>query len=333
MILASAGAISLAVDIGEGSPHGSDFEVSCSKCHSPSGWHFDRSVYSYDHDAVFELAGTHKNLDCRQCHTSLVFKDAPSQCFQCHSDVHQNTLGLSCDACHSSQSWLVSNITEIHQNSRFPLMGAHAQADCQQCHKGSNPLIFEPLSTDCFACHQAEYHATTQPAHAQAGFSTDCSSCHTVFSMTWEGSFNHHFFPLIQGHAIAECNTCHQQSNYSGLDPTCYACHQQDFLATNDPNHQASGFSTSCTDCHDLSPGWPSNFDHDNRYFPIYSGKHAGEWNLCTDCHTTGNMQSFSCIDCHEHNRADMDDVHRGENGYAYESSRCLDCHPNGDSD
>jgi hypothetical protein len=334
LILASAGVLSLAMDNGERSPHGDDFEISCSKCHSPTGWHFDRSIYSYNHNEVFELSGSHNHLDCRQCHQTLLFKDAPNQCFQCHTDVHQQTVGMSCDRCHGTTTWLVSNLTEIHQNSRFPLLGAHAKADCQQCHTQANSLAFEPLSTDCFACHQADYHATTQPAHQSAGFSTECADCHTVFSYSWSGSFNHHFFPLIQGHALNDCNSCHQNGVYTGLSTDCFSCHQPDFEQTTDPNHVQSGFDTNCNSCHTLSPGWkPSTFDHDTQYFPIYSGSHNGEWNSCTDCHTTGNMASFSCIDCHEHNQSEMDDEHDDVNNYSYNSNRCFDCHSNGSSD
>lgn len=334
LILASAGAISFAMGIGEKSPHGEDFAVSCGKCHSASGWQFDREIYSYNHDEVYELTGSHASLDCRQCHQSLVFRDASSQCFECHTDMHQGTVGASCDRCHQTNTWLVSTISQIHQDSRFPLLGAHAHAECQQCHSNENPLVFEPVSVDCYTCHQADYQSTTQPAHSSAGFSTDCSSCHTVFSMSWGGSFNHHFFPLEQGHAITDCNSCHQNAVYTGLSTECNSCHQDDYQQTTDPNHVTSGFDTNCQLCHSLSPGWkPATFDHDAEYFPIYSGSHQGEWTSCTDCHTTGNMSSFSCIDCHEHSQAEMNDEHDDVNNYQWNSASCLDCHPSGGGD
>ncbi|HKJ01704.1 MAG TPA: hypothetical protein VJ997_04595, partial [Longimicrobiales bacterium] len=67
------------------------------------------------------------------------------------------------------------------------------------------------------------------------------------------------------------------------------------------------------------------------QYFPIYSGKHRGEWNSCGDCHTTPtDLSVFSCLTCHEHNQKDMDDKHKGRSGYVYESGACLSCHPRG---
>ena len=47
--------------------------------------------------------------------------------------------------------------------------------------------------------------------------------------------------------------------------------------------------------------------------------------------HFTGNFRQFECINCHEHNRTDMDDKHKEEQGYQYLSTACLGCHPRGD--
>ena len=93
------------------------------------------------------------------------------------------------------------------------------------------------------------------------------------------------------------------------------------------------GFPTTCADCHTTSAWIPSTWDHDSQYFPIYSGKHEGEWNQCSDCHTVaGNYSVFSCIDCHEHDDpADMADKHQGVPGYSYNSQACYTCHPTGE--
>ena len=57
-----------------------------------------------------------------------------------------------------------------------------------------------------------------------------------------------------------------------------------------------------------ITPAWkPATFDHDGKYFPVYSGSHNGKWNACSDCHTNNsNYAVFSCIACHEHNQTDM---------------------------
>jgi hypothetical protein len=107
------------------SPHGPDFKISCSTCHSPKGWELDRSVYSFNHDeTLMPLTGQHTNAECRQCHPSLVFSDAENECVSCHADHHQATVGSDCSRCHHSGSWLVSNINDIHRMSRFPSPGS-----------------------------------------------------------------------------------------------------------------------------------------------------------------------------------------------------------------
>jgi hypothetical protein len=320
------------------SPHGSDFKISCSTCHSSNGWQFDRSVYSFDHNKTkLPLIGQHTTISCKQCHPTLVFSEAKNQCVDCHSDVHEATTGSDCSRCHTPASWLVNDITEIHRMSRFPLSGAHRTADCYECHKSESSVRFDIAGVECIDCHRPAFLATSSPNHTQAGFSQDCSGCHPVNATQWNGNgFNHNFFPLSQAHAI-QCSDCHVTESYSGLNPECNSCHQDKFLAAKTPDHIVSGFPENCKLCHSLSPGWkPVSYrQHDSQSFPIYSGEHEGEWNSCTDCHSnTNNYAVFSCIDCHEHNQSSMDGKHRGEvSGYSYNSAECLRCHKTGKAD
>jgi len=320
------------------SPHGSDFKISCSKCHSSTSWELDQKIYSFDHNSTkLPLIGQHIGINCRLCHPTLVFSEAGTECVDCHIDIHQATVGQDCARCHTPSSWLVSNITEIHQNSRFPLLGAHKTADCFDCHYSENLTRFDINGISCIDCHRDDYLSTTLPNHVSAGFSDDCSGCHSINAARWEGAgFNHAFFPLQQSHAIA-CAECHTGDSYSGLSRACSSCHQADFIATTNPDHEQLGFPETCNLCHTLTPDWkPASYrQHDSESFPIYSGEHNGEWNACTDCHTnTGNYNVFSCLNCHEHNKTDMDDKHLGEvKGYSYISTECLRCHPNGEED
>lgn len=141
------------------------------------------------------------------------------------------------------------------------------------------------------------------------------------------------YYELLGAHSqIAnECITCHN-GNYNSIPNSCYGCHQTDYNNTTNPNHQASGFNTDCETCHTQNAWQPAAFDHDNQFFPIYSGTHREEWNSCSDCHTyPSNFSVFSCTDCHEHNKAETDDDHSEVRGYVYESTQCLSCHPKGD--
>jgi hypothetical protein len=179
-------------------------------------------------------------------------------------------------------------------------------------------------------CHRPSYDSARSPSHA--GFPTSCQDCHATTG--WRpASFDHGStrFPLTGAHRSTECGRCHQDGRYAGTPRDCYGCHQAQYNATANPNHGASGFPTSCQDCHGTN-GWrPASFDHDGRYFPIYSGKHRGAWSGCPDCHpNAGNYRAFACTNCHAHNKADMDKEHDDEGGYQYNSAACYRCHPRG---
>ena len=318
------------------SPHGKDFRYSCDLCHSAESWELDKEIYAFQHDStVFPLTGQHRAVECRQCHLSLVFLQAETECVECHADMHNQTVGMDCGRCHHTQSWIVPDISEIHRQGRFPLVGAHLSADCYQCHPSASALRFEPLGVACYDCHQAEYLATTNPDHAAANYSTNCEDCHNIYAFDWAGSgIDHSFFPLEQGHDIANCNQCHTPgTDYSNISAECYSCHEADYNASENPAHATAEFSTNCTECHSIAPGWkPAGFqEHDGLYFPIYSGEHAGEWGSCTECHPSpSNYAVYTCIDCHEHNQGDMDEEHDEVPGYVYESTACFECHPTG---
>jgi len=320
------------------SPHGEQLQFDCGECHTTGGWKQSIPYTTFDHSQTgFSIDGIHKQLDCKICHISLDFSEerGESVCISCHLDLHDQTLGSDCAVCHSSQSWIVNDIREIHQNSRFPLIGAHATADCFECHITENLMQFRPLGIECIDCHRHEYVATTSPNHLQAGYSTDCFDCHNVRSADWSaGGFEHGFFPLTGGHDIDDCFVCHSVGVYDKIPADCESCHIEDYNNTTDPSHLLSNFDIDCALCHSINAWRPSNFDHDALYFPIYNGKHSGEWNSCVDCHTVPtNYALFSCTDCHEHNQNDMDDEHHDENGYVYNSVNCLNCHPNGEED
>ncbi len=316
-------------------PHGDDLTFDCLDCHTTESWTFSAATAKFDHNETrFKLEGQHVVTDCKACHTSLVFSAAKTSCIDCHTDMHNNTVGMDCARCHDPKSWLVSNITEIHQMSRFPLLGTHNTAACADCHNSASNLEFQPLGVECIDCHRQDYDATTNPNHAQAGLSTDCIECHKIDAFSWSSQgFNHDFFPLRKGHEINDCSACHTSGVFEPISADCYSCHQNDFLTAANPSHQSSGFTTNCSDCHTTNPGWqPAKFDiHDDFYFPVYSGEHRGEWESCADCHTQPESYAiFSCTNCHEHNQGEMDDEHSDINGYSYNSLACYACHPMG---
>ncbi|MEZ5059156.1 MAG: hypothetical protein R2879_19135, partial [Saprospiraceae bacterium] len=321
------------------SPHGDNLKIDCASCHNPNGWEIDRSTLAFDHDTTtFALLGQHAVVDCKSCHTTLVFEQVESECISCHTDMHQQTVGTDCARCHSSQNWLVDDITDIHIQNGFQLLGVHNTIDCKECHTSASDLLFERIGNDCINCHMDDFTATTNPNHPGAGFSTNCIECHDMSGTDWTtvpgADINHDFFPLTKGHDINDCVRCHIDNNFSNLSTDCISCHQNDFDNTSNPNHSGAGFSVNCNNCHTTDPGWsPAQYtDHDATFFPIYSGEHAGVWNSCAECHTDPNdYASFTCTTCHQN--PETDNEHNGVNGYVYENTACLACHPTGTAD
>ncbi|NOX64558.1 MAG: hypothetical protein GXO85_01875 [Chlorobi bacterium] len=321
---------------GQDSPHGKDFELDCLLCHTTESWKIDKNKIKFDHSSTkFKLFGQHIDVNCSSCHTDLKFKNTSTDCESCHTDVHENSVGFDCANCHTTTSWIVSDILRIHRMSRFPLLGSHQTSDCSECHVSNSLLNFQPLGVECSDCHMDNYLSAKNPDHVSANYSTDCTECHNQSYPSWIGAgIVHDFFPLTGGHAITDCYECHSQDGFAGLSPDCYSCHQNNYNETTNPSHTTLGFSHDCQLCHTID-GWiPATFDHDNKFFPIYSGSHREAWSNCSDCHTNGNDYTvFSCLTCHEHNQADTDNKHREVGGYVYESNACYSCHPSGGGD
>jgi hypothetical protein len=312
-----------------------DFPTDCLQCHNVNTW----EDASFDHAAMadgFALVGAHVALPCSACHTGPDFEpifDAGGQndCYACHQAEHEDehpTFPTDCLQCHTVDTWDDADFDHAAAADGFALVGAHAGLECSSCHVGPD---FEPVfdaegQNDCFACHAADHE------EGHPDFPTDCLECHTVD--TWDGAdFDHGAqtdFDLVGAHVGLPCSSCHVGPDFELVfEPSgqndCFACHQ----AEHEGEHP--GFPTDCLQCHNVNTWAGATFEHD-QYFPIYSGKHAGEWSSCQSCHTSpGNYEVFSCITCHEHNQEEMDDEHEDVGGYVYESNACLACHPDGE--
>jgi hypothetical protein len=312
------------------------FSTDCVSCHTTNpGW----TPANINHD-FFPLTLGHSGLDCTQCHTTGNYADADPNCVSCHQTDYDNTndpdhqasnFPTDCVTCHTTNpGWTPATF----DHNFFPLTQGHSGLDCTQCHTTGNYADADP---NCVSCHQTDYDNSNDPDHSQVGFSTDCVSCHTTNPGWTPANINHDFFPLTLGHSGLDCTQCHTTGNYADADPNCVTCHQTDYDNTNDPDHTAAQFPTDCVTCHTTNPGWaPTTWDHDGQYFPIYSGRHQGEWNECVDCHMNPNDYSvFNCLNCHAHNnQSETDNIHDhpGEpqfDGYVYESNACVSCHPN----
>jgi len=305
------------------SPHGEQFKTDCAVCHKASAWLPLIDTLRFDHGLTnFPLEGTHRLVDCMECHTSLVFADVPSQCSSCHTDIHSMSVGNDCARCHTPQNWLIDFIPELHEQGGFPLVGVHSTISCVDCHLSENNLRFDRIGNDCLNCHRDEYMATQNPNHQSAGFSTNCIECHDPIGLRWNSDILHDFFPLVQGHAIQDCRECHLTENFTNTSPVCASCHLDDYMATTNPNHTITSFSTNCKDCHNIGAWVPADFDHDS-FYPLL-GAHTTT--NCTSCHIGGNYANTpnTCVGCH---LTDYNNTVNPNHSAAQFPKDCTECH------
>lgn len=318
------------------SPHGK-FRGECGDCHSASAWRPARISARFDHAKFgFPLEGAHAAAACASCHPTLDFSQEKQLCVSCHADVHHGEFGSECASCHTARSFIDrAGMLRMHQISQFPLTGAHAGLECEDCHRPAQAgqPRFVGQQAECVSCHLADFRNAKSPDHVAGNFPHQCMSCHTT--LTWgPARFDHSFtgFPLTGAHARLACTSCHGGGTYAGLDPACASCHQAAYDATTNPSHAAAGFSTQCQTCHNTISWAGATFDHDGLFFPIYSGVHAGKWSGCATCHIVANdFSQFTCFSCHPHDdKAGTDGHHTSVSGYSYDSQACYSCHPRG---
>lgn len=297
----------------------------CNRCHSPNSW-ADIPQGRFSHDMTpFPLKGRHQDLACTACHKQG--RSSPvaryGACADCHADVHAGQFadrpgGGACEGCHTEAGFSPSTYTLArHQQSRFPLDGAHPAVPCIDCHTkpeegGVRRFRFAPLS--CQSCHVSphgaeidDYLRRTSPLTGKSG----CAFCHETG--TWSAvRFDHAQtrFVLDGRHLEAGCDDCHPgkadgKRPLTVADGRCQACHEdvhRGQLA--DPGTPGT---TSCQRCHTATDWLAEKFNHDtDSAFPL-----------------TGRHRTLACDACH----------HPVEEGgvrfirYKPLGKRCDDCH------
>lgn len=209
----------------------------CESCHSTDSW--TSTTFDHDRNTDFPLRGAHSRIPCGQCHTETLGKeDTPTTCQGCHGedDPHDAQLGVDCSACHGESSWLERVFFE-HDITRFPLLGLHAVASCEQCHLTPR---FRDAGVTCFACHQDDDEHLGR-------LGPDCGRCHNPNGWKlWQ--FDHFAetgFRLDGGHEELACHDCHRSpaGASEALPTSCQGCHAGD-----DPHFGA--FGRDCGRCH-----------------------------------------------------------------------------------
>jgi hypothetical protein len=359
----------------------------CDACHRVEGW-IPALFEVEDHGRLaYKLEGAHRAVACALCHpkdprvgsrlpaavrrkletrkrpvqVSLALLDVPkaTDCRTCHRDPHagqfqQQGKNEGCTRCHGLDSFRRPRFDHA-RDSRFPLLGKHAQAACGSCHRpdGAGVVRYRPLALACAACH-SDPHAGQFVA---AGKGSDCARCHGAAS--WKELLFRHERPFTEfaldgKHRPVECAKCHTPVRIAGADvrryrpvpAACEACHADHhrgafraFAPSERPGgpvratiparrggkpdlavrpavaRAGQGGGTRCADCHTTEDWKKGAFDHARTGFPLDSAHRAA---ACSACHGQGTFAQVvprACSACHR-------DVHAGRLG-----QRCEKCH------
>ena len=289
--------------------HKESLGTNCAACHIEKGW---KETGKFDHEKTkFPLLGKHAKVECKECHKSQMFKEAPKDCIGCHKkdDKHKANLGTTCADCHNEKDWKDTQGRFSHDKTKFQLRNAHAASSvkCSACHKDLASFRDTPLQ--CYSCHKKEDKHETQ-------LGEKCDSCHN--DKAWKGtSFNHgkSRFALTGKHIITDCKKCHETFRYKDAPRDCFSCHKKD-----DKHKQV--FGVRCDSCHNTRAWTSWSFDHDTRTKYRLEAAHAKA--KCEACHKQvapadkdSAPISTACVSCHRTN-----DVHNGGFG-----PRCEQCH------
>lgn len=289
--------------------HQGTLGTQCASCHTERDW---KEKARFDHaKSAFPLLGQHAQAECKACHKSALFKEAPKECVACHKqdDKHEGTLGTQCADCHTEKNWKATAGRFDHARTQFPLRNAHAlpAVKCSACHASARQ--FRDTPRECVACHKKD-----DKHEGQQG--TQCAQCHT--DQSWRiARFDHAKtrFPLTGKHIAATCKSCHLTPRYKDASRECVACHQRD-------DTHAQRLGPRCDTCHNTSDWKRWSFDHDTRTRYRLDGAHAKV--ACTTCHTRPAPRGkdvaplgSQCAACHRN-----DDAHDGHFGL-----RCEQCH------
>ncbi len=187
-------------------------DAGCKTCHDGDDWQVSGDVARFDHDATgFPLEGAHRTVSCAQCHgvtpapvpgdvvvslapvpgdgrgtgeVLLSFTGAPTACRDCHQDPHAGQFDrpealAACRDCHSLEGWTPA-LFDHDVDSKFPLEGKHALAECGACHlpeiiEGREIVRYKPLPTACSGCHRSPPHPDPLP-QGEEGTRTESGS-------------------------------------------------------------------------------------------------------------------------------------------------------------
>ncbi len=209
----------------------------CLECHNERDWR--QTSFDHARETQFPLREAHARLACAACHVQPARAvRLETSCISCHrdDDAHAGQQGENCASCHGEKAWL-DNVRFDHGLTRFPLIGRHRAAQCQDCHETRR---FKDAAEDCASCH-------AEDDRHEGRLGPNCAQCHTPVDWNrW--SFDHDVqtsFKLTGAHQGLQCEACHTRRARERVrqSSACIACHRDD-------DAHRGEFGPSCERCH-----------------------------------------------------------------------------------
>ena len=237
-------------------------QKSCKLCHSAKV-EFTKINFDHNRRTRFPLDGEHadtRKVTCYGCHPKEQKVKPERRCDACHKDVHQARFakvsgGNDCAVCHTAANWPNDLKFDHAAHTKFPLTGAHANADCRACHRGKGDADWENVSSlitgkgvkqkvACMGCHQHEN------VHQKQYTNDKCLDCHRMAGDigTKARAVNEFHgpntrFPLTEGHKGVACDKCHPGNVFTNTPLECGPrCHP-------DQLHKGT-LGNDCLSCH-----------------------------------------------------------------------------------
>jgi len=303
--------------------HNGKFGQNCNQCHNTSGW---RQVNSekFNHALTrFPLLGMHQRVPCAKCHGSRKKKTRIpfANCSDCHKDVHQGQFadrsdGGRCESCHTVSGFVPATFDVAqHNQTDYPLTGAHLAVPCLACHRVINKgkvrqrRRFDFADVTCEGCHP-DIHKGQFIERIKA---QGCESCHQTTSWA-ETLFDHDKtrFPLRGEHVAVPCQECHKtvdagtkmaRTLFKPIETACKGCHDDSHAG----QFQRDRKPKTCEQCHTPAAWTELIFDHnrDSR-FQLRKAHQNVPCEKCHKVHQRGTIRFVlfkpmdrKCESCH----------------------------------
>ena len=288
----------------------------CRMCHGDGG--FKEGIkFNHDKDTAFPLIGEHKKVECNDCHIKVTKKKRKYRfpeyrkktCETCHTSPHSEKFFRSmgnrrrCSSCHSPEGWRVFKDKSIvstfnHDDTRFPLTGAHKKQTCSSCHRINGKGVYKFPNANkkfCLNCHETVH----KRQFTKRFLKQSCALCHTTTAFKPRKRFNHNLtqFKIDGAHnkIRKQCSKCHVKSNLT--IPTkpprkgqlfkfqfaskgyCEHCHNN----VHKKQFHRKFATKSCKACHSTSSFLKKPPFNHNQTRWVLEGKHRKV--KCNDCH------------------------------------------------